>query len=251
MSASFPGAVKTFATRNAGDVIQPAHINDLQDEVNAIEAGLLNGTAPLNSSNSTFASISVPGLAKFNGIPYTMPSSGPSTGQVLTCVSTSGSTAGLEWRSPSAKNYGHFTQRSTQSITNNTWIGLNFDTDVINSGGLHSTSANSSRITFTVSTGVYLVSAKASFSSNASANILGIRLVLNDVTVIAAGGLQNLNNVSWAPPGPTPAITALQTFTSTGDYLTVQVFQNVGTPLQTPLSTAAGECNMVSVVQIA
>src|SRR3990167_2607956 len=61
MAASYPGSVKTFTTRNAGDVIQPAHVNDLQDEVNAIESGLLNGTAPLNSSNSTVANLSVSG----------------------------------------------------------------------------------------------------------------------------------------------------------------------------------------------
>jgi len=41
--ASYPTSVKTFTTRNAGDVIQPSHVNDLQDEVNAVEAGLLTG----------------------------------------------------------------------------------------------------------------------------------------------------------------------------------------------------------------
>lgn len=61
MSASYPSAVKTFTTKNTNDVIQAAHINDLQDEVNAIEAGLLQGTAPLNSSNSTVANLSVGG----------------------------------------------------------------------------------------------------------------------------------------------------------------------------------------------
>lgn len=45
MSASYPTSVKTFVSRNAGDVIQPAHINDLQDEVNAIETGLKSGLA--------------------------------------------------------------------------------------------------------------------------------------------------------------------------------------------------------------
>lgn len=59
--ASYPLAVKTFTTKNAGDTIQPADVNDLQDEVNAIEAGLLNGTARLNSSASTVASLSVIG----------------------------------------------------------------------------------------------------------------------------------------------------------------------------------------------
>lgn len=67
MPASYPTSAKTFTTKNAGDTIQPAHINDLQDEVAAIENGLLNGDAPLQSSNSTFANLSVPGLSTFTG----------------------------------------------------------------------------------------------------------------------------------------------------------------------------------------
>lgn len=61
MAASYPTAVKSFTVKNAGDTIQPAHLNDLQDEVAAIEGGLLNGTAPLHSSNSTVANLSVSG----------------------------------------------------------------------------------------------------------------------------------------------------------------------------------------------
>lgn len=67
MAASYPTSVKVFTSRNAGDVIQPAHVNDLQDEVNAIEAGLLNGTAGLNSSRSTVATLSVLGNSTING----------------------------------------------------------------------------------------------------------------------------------------------------------------------------------------
>jgi hypothetical protein len=61
MAASYPTSVKTFATRNPGQTIASAHVNDLQDEVNAIESGLLTGTAPLASSNSTVANLSVAG----------------------------------------------------------------------------------------------------------------------------------------------------------------------------------------------
>ena len=59
--ASYPGAVKTFTTKNTSDVIQAEHVNSLQDEVNAIEAGLLNATARLNSSHSTLVALSVTG----------------------------------------------------------------------------------------------------------------------------------------------------------------------------------------------
>lgn len=103
--ASYPGAVKTFTTKNAGDTIQPSHINDLQDEVNAIEAGLLNGTANLNSSNSTVANLSVLGgstLASLRvngnstlgstitigGVPYQFPTAPASSGLALVVQST-------------------------------------------------------------------------------------------------------------------------------------------------------------------
>lgn len=45
MAASYPTSTKTFATRASGDVIQPAHVNDLQDEVVALEQGLRSGLA--------------------------------------------------------------------------------------------------------------------------------------------------------------------------------------------------------------
>jgi len=41
----YPTSVPSFTNKNAGDVIQPAHVNDLQTEVTAIENGLLNGVS--------------------------------------------------------------------------------------------------------------------------------------------------------------------------------------------------------------
>lgn len=41
MAASYPSSVKAFTSRVAGDTIQPAHVNDLQDEVTAVETDLL------------------------------------------------------------------------------------------------------------------------------------------------------------------------------------------------------------------
>lgn len=67
MSASYPSAVKTFALRSPGQTIAAAHIDDLQDEVHAIEDGLLNGTAPLISSAASVASLQVAGGSTFAG----------------------------------------------------------------------------------------------------------------------------------------------------------------------------------------
>jgi len=41
--ASFPTSVKSFSARTSGETIAASHINDLQDEVAAIEADLING----------------------------------------------------------------------------------------------------------------------------------------------------------------------------------------------------------------
>lgn len=43
--ATYPGAIKTFDARSAGQTIDAAHVGDLQDEVNAIETALKNGFA--------------------------------------------------------------------------------------------------------------------------------------------------------------------------------------------------------------
>lgn len=42
-TASYPNAVKSFSTKLAGQTISAAHINDIQDEIVAVENALLNG----------------------------------------------------------------------------------------------------------------------------------------------------------------------------------------------------------------
>ena len=66
--ASYPTSVKTFASRSNGQTIDAAHVGDLQDEVNAIESGILNGTAPVTCSRVTAASLSVAGNSTVSGL---------------------------------------------------------------------------------------------------------------------------------------------------------------------------------------
>lgn len=63
--ANFPTAPTTFANRSAGQSVASAHMNSVQDEIAAIEDGYLNGTARLNSSRSTVATLSVLGNSTF------------------------------------------------------------------------------------------------------------------------------------------------------------------------------------------
>lgn len=58
-AATYPAGVRSFTTKAPGQTIQPAHINDLQDEVTAIEDGLINGIAHAMTFNAvtTFAAV--------------------------------------------------------------------------------------------------------------------------------------------------------------------------------------------------
>lgn len=74
MTATFPGGVKAFTTKNAGDEVDESHVNDLQDEVAAVETGTLrmhfgdgsDGATDMNGSN-TFAA-----FATLGGSTYTL-----------------------------------------------------------------------------------------------------------------------------------------------------------------------------------
>jgi hypothetical protein len=52
--ASFPTSVKTFTTHAALDTIEASHVNDLQDEVSAIETDLLLLTHDLKFTDATY-----------------------------------------------------------------------------------------------------------------------------------------------------------------------------------------------------
>ena len=66
--ASFPTSVKTWtALVDASDYPEATDLNTVYDEITAIETGYLTGTAPLNSSASTLASLSVSGESSFIG----------------------------------------------------------------------------------------------------------------------------------------------------------------------------------------
>lgn len=75
-AASYPSSVKSFSTKLAGATISAAHVNDLQDEVVAIEGALLNGFAhvlkPSSAGGQDLGTSGVPwGNAFVTGLKYT------------------------------------------------------------------------------------------------------------------------------------------------------------------------------------
>lgn len=151
MAASYPGAVKTFAARSGGQTIDASHINDLQDEVSAIEAGLLNGTAPVNSSRITAPALSV------------------SAGSTLTTLSVFGGSTFAGQITATAQPRASAYASAAQSVNNDTETALTLDTEDFDVGGLHSTSVNSNRMTIASGgDGLYAVTGQATFAANAT-----------------------------------------------------------------------------------
>jgi hypothetical protein len=222
--ASFPNAVKAFTTKNAGDTIQPTHVNDLQDEVNAIEAGYLNGTANLNSSNSTLANLSVSGGSTL--------SSHVTIGGNLTVTGTMTVGGG----SPLAAAACLLTHSVKQDIPSAAWTGLNWDTITADASGMHSTSVNSSRITFTPSTGLYLVGVTLEWTLPSTGKSVELRLVTNDTIGVAGAYFPNITINNNAPQQVTSLIRAA----STSDYVTCQALFSAGSTASVFGSTLFG-----------
>lgn len=165
--ASFPTSVKSFTTKNTGDVIQPAHVNDLQDEVNAIESGYLNGTARLNAAGSTVTSLSVTGnstLAALQGGASTLTSLSVSGGSTIGTLEVGASTFTVRPVMPpphAAIVFLELTQViGSSALSTIAWTAQNYVTN----SSIHSTAVTPERLTWQ-STGIYQVSAQISFTS--------------------------------------------------------------------------------------
>lgn len=133
MSASYPASVKSFATRSPGQVIGSAHVNDLQDEVAAIESALVTG--PIALPATTIGSLTVSGGSTFTQRPITPPPPSVIASDSTTAMAN-GSTTAVTWP-------GH------QSAVNSS---------------LHSTAVNSERFT-PDSTGFWTLSANLTLAT--------------------------------------------------------------------------------------
>lgn len=77
MSASYPTSAKGFTTKNTGDFVQPADVNDVQDEITAIEQTLITGPITLGgvtagaltvTGGSTLTTLSLSGASTLAGV---------------------------------------------------------------------------------------------------------------------------------------------------------------------------------------
>lgn len=170
--ASYPTSVKSFTTKNTGDVVQASHINDLQDEVNAIEAGLRNGTAPINAAGSTVTSLVVTGGS-------TLASLVVSGGSTLATLQAGGSTFSVRPVEP-PPDAAQVTLAAAFNLANNSTTAITWaeQTYLINSS-MHSTASNSDRLV-PQSTGLWCITGNIVGSVALTQSTASLRVVIED-----------------------------------------------------------------------
>lgn len=200
--AQFPTSVKSFTARSNGQTLDASHVQDLQDEVNAIEDGILNGTARLNSSNSTIVNLSVSGNSTLTGS-VTFSSVITATAQPRCSVYSS----------------------AAQQFAAGTLTAVTFESEQFDVGGLHSTASNPERLTIpTGSSGLYLVGTLLRFSTGANGDQVFARLLKNSTTEVGAG--------ASAPRASSAGVSlafSQPVVLDAADYMTVEVLMNTST----------------------
>lgn len=174
-------------------------------------------------------------------MPRTVPSIAAETpGNYLTsALWTSQVSALMQWLVGGGSNglpmfFGY--QATAQSMPNNVWTAISFDTEIIDTDGGHSTSTNTSRYTCQVA-GYYLVTGCTTFVSN-STDYRGSAIYKNGVQVVGGANVQ-INNAGarTCVVVQAPIIIPL----AVGDYIEMFGNQVSGAPLNTAADVSAGK----------
>lgn len=221
MSASYPTSVKAFSARSAGQVIASAHVNDLQDEVNAIETALVNGPIkPAGGSNAA------PPYAFNNNATTGLYSSGANALELATGgVKALGIDSTQFIDSPTQPRCRVF-NNATQSIADTTVTAIAWNSESFDVGAMHDTVTNNTRVTVPVGgDGLYLVTGQYGFAANAT-GYRQMTIRKNGATTVASSLLPAVS----ATNGVGQNVSTLLTLVA-GDYVEVIVVQTSGGPL--------------------
>jgi hypothetical protein len=212
--ADFPGSKHTFATFTNGAASDAAQVTDIYAEVEAIEDGYLNGSARLNSSNSTLANLSVTGGSTFAG--------NASIGGNLSVTGTSTFNGAVTFNAKPVfvpPDAARVALLSTVSIGDGVTANLNWATgDYITNSSMFT---NGSSFIAPQSTGVYQVTAQVAFAVNSSGDRM-VSLLDSSNAVFAR------NQVKACAHSASPTvITAIGTkrFDAVGGSVKVSVYQ--------------------------
>ena len=227
--AAYPDSVKSFTTKldGAGNTINAAYVNDLQDEVTAIEGGLLNGTARLQSSNASVARLSVTNGSTLN----TLQVGGGSTFAGTLSVA-GGSTFTIRPVAPPPDCALVFLQ-STVTIGSSALSTVSWnEQSILTNSSAHSTTTNPARLT-PQSTGVYRFGAQIGFAAVSAQRRVRIQDSTGDLvaeqTLPASAASNDVNLQAMG----------IKRFDALGGYCVCVAVSSAG-PSTLSLSTGAG-----------
>ena len=233
--SQYPASDPTFTTKLDGtDYPQAAHINDIQAEVSAIGAAL-RGTLAHGVTVSTGGFTASTGGLRVSGdstlagnlqhtgnstITGNLQVTGNSTltGNVTMVGTVTVNSVVIGGRTPSARVS---IEASSVTVSNSaTFAGVNWTTNDYDSTGIHSTSANSSRLSLT-SSGMWLFGGQVQMDMSNSTGRHSIRVLANDNQALMSFDRNGFTEVSNVPL--TLPVSGLFYASDTTAYLTVQV----------------------------
>ena len=226
MAATFPGGVKVFTTKQAGDQIASAHINDLQDEVVAVETELRKTTGSVVSHGS------LAGLSNNDHPQYLLTTGKAADSDKLGGILASGYAV--------AQKSSSLALSTNVSISNAAWTVLDWDTERWDDDNMHDNATNPSRITIK-SEGRYQLEVVVHFDANSDGTRC-VRISKNGTT--ADVGRTNLAPI--ASPFKSMILTTAFEACSVGDYFIVQVYQNSGVSLDVLSLVTKFSCTRVN-----
>jgi hypothetical protein len=124
-------------------------------------------------------------------------------------------------------------QAVIQSIPNGTSTDVTFDSEDVDSTGMHSTSSNTGRIT-AVYPGWYQISGGTSWAANAT----GLRATNYAVNAVVVSGSGTMLTATTAGATTRVVTRTMLVFLNVGDFITLQSFQTSGGGLNTAVTAA-------------
>lgn len=132
------------------------------------------------------------------------------------------------------------TAGTVQSLVNNAWTTLNFDTEVIDTDSQHSTVSNTSRVVIGNTLGWYRCSGVVTFTGSAAGARYGAKLQLNGAEV---NGTQNLfANYSSSVNQTASLQTIFVQATLSTDFVELLGFQQSGGAMNTIVASSNRSC---------
>lgn len=225
---SWPGSIFAPTVKSAGQTIQAAHVNDVQDEVVAMQTGWSDGTARLHSSNSTVANLTVSGDANLARVDI-------SGGSTFSGVSVNGgSTFAVRPVTPPPEAAKVFLA-ATKDLGSSVHSTISFvSQDYLVNSSVHSTGTNPERLT-PQSTGLFRFTGQVLFAGGPSANVQMKLRVRDSSGADVAGMDQTL--LSAIGPAAAINVSAVKRFDVTGGHATLGITNQSGA---STMSLAAG-----------